>query len=166
MNFILLALASIRKSWKQTLLVPAIFIFMALIARTIVFSSDNYPVQFHDEVVKPGYETQPAYYEVYVSPKQSWEITHSTFGGKLTSTLADVFFWCAIVLMILGAIDLLNIRKPLIPILLCLVLWISFKYGAHSKGLGNYVRVSPEEYQKAKDSPEGLGVFFYGKHLY
>lgn len=160
------AIESIAANFKSIILVPALFIFVAVLARVIVFSDHKHPVQYQKAVEHPGYATDSAFYQVYVSPAQSWELTHQTFVQKLGSTLADLFFWAAIALLILASVDLLNVKKPLPFIVGCLLIWGLLKYTNYSNGLGYYVRVSESEYQKAKDSPEGLDVFFYGKKLY
>jgi hypothetical protein len=166
MKFLTTLVQSVKNNWKECLFCPLAIILVAFIARVYVFSDNKYPTQYHAEVVKPGYETQPAYYEVYVSPKQAWEQTHNTVGGKISSTLADLFFWGALIIGLLSTVDMVNIKKPLRVIVPLLVLWICFKYSTFSSALGNYVRVSADEYKKAKDSPQGVGVFFYGQHLH
>jgi hypothetical protein len=151
----------------NVLLTPALFIAVALFARLYVFADHKHPVKFQPEISHGvGYATDPAYYEVYVSPSQAWDLTHQTTGEHVVAFLADLFFWLAIVVMILAGLDILEPGKTIIPIALALLAWGVLRYTHFSNSLGYKVHVTEQEYKKAVDSPEGVDQFFVGKKLY
>lgn len=154
------------KSYLALFLVPLMFIGVALFAKIYVLSDHKNGSSFFKEVQRPGYETSPAYYVVNPSPAKAWELTHKTPGGRTLDVLADIFFWVAIIGLVLGALDLINIQvnKLTFLVFIALVFWASLKYGAYSSAVGNTtVIVSPQDYEKAKVGPEGLDGLFDSK---
>lgn len=158
-------LSNLKANWKA-LIVPILFIAVALIAKTVVLSGNNYPVAFYKQIDRPGYEPAPAFYKVSVSPAKAWDMTHSTTTGKVCSIVGSVFFILAILVLIAAALDIfiLPASDYLICALFFLVIWSGFKYGAHSSAVSNTsVQISPEKYEEVKDSKEKLEALFDNK---
>lgn len=150
------------KSKISLFLVPLLFIGVALFSKVYVLNDHKNGVSFFKEISRPGYEASPAYYTVNPSPAKAWEMTHKTPGGRTLDAIAVITFWVAIALLVLSALDVLPLQpgQATVIVVLLLAIWGALKYGSHSAALDTTVIVSPQQYDKAKASPEGLDGLF------
>ncbi len=140
--------SSIKTALILTLAWLGVFIF----AKQVIVKKDNkYPVTYFQQVDREGYESTPAQWKIDISPALSLEKAKELKSYSIMSGLAIFFLILSLIFIWVVGLDLLifNGSTPRWVLILLLLGYISFEYGAHSSVVSNnYVSVTDAEFQK------------------